>query len=308
MGRILWLDDRIEERHNEVKALSHLGHDVQEVSSEDDAIHLLESDSPPDLVIQDLHHKPSVAQVTDLPARKKARSMHLAGWSFYYDVLRVGFPQVPVIIFTIDAFDPDNESFAEEFNLTMIRKRKGNLDALLQAVQTALKAQHVVLFDQPSPPSLVLVDFNKVNEALIRHLSKHPSDLHEVSWKTFEDLVATLLQRMNYEVWRTPLTRDGGVDIWAMQRSDLGNILYAIDAKKYAPTKVLGPAPVRAIHGVTEAERANVGMIVTTATFSPAARDFASQLRYRISLKEYEDVVRWIREVGSIKRPKDGSV
>ena len=61
---------------------------------------------------------------------------------------------------------------------------------------------------------------------------------------------------------------------------------------------MLGPEPVRAIYGVAEAERANVGMIVTTATFGPAARAFAGQLRYRVSLRDYEDMVKWIRVVG----------
>jgi len=204
---------------------------------------------------------------------------------------------VPVIIFTIDALESGNVDLAAEFNLVLIRKARPNLDALIDAVQAALNAQRAVLVARPSPPALTLLDFSKVNAALIRHLAEHPQDLHDVSWSTFEELVATLLREMKYEVWRTPLTRDGGVDIWALHRSDFGDVLYAIDAKKYAPTSVLGPEPVRAIYGVAEAERANVGMIVTTATFGPAARAFASQLRYRVSLREYDDIVQWIRTV-----------
>ena len=86
---------------------------------------------------------------------------------------------------------------------------------------SALAAQRIVLVAQAPPPAVVQLDFDKVNAALIRHLAKHPVDLHQVSWSAFEELVATLLREMQYEVWRTPLTRDGGVDIWALHRSDL---------------------------------------------------------------------------------------
>lgn len=297
MARILWLDDRINERQAEIAAFSRLGHEVRAASSENDAIRLLEHDPPPDLVIQDLHRRPSTTQVAGLPVRSKVPGAHASGWAFYSDVLRTGFPEVPVIIFTIDAFETKNIDLATEFNLTLIHKSRRNLDALIDAVQAALNAQRAILVAQPLPTALVLLDFNRVNAALINHLSQHPRDLHEVSWSAFEELVATLLREMSYKVWRTPLTRDGGVDIWALHRSDLGDVLYAIDAKKYAPTSVLGPQPVRAIHGVAEAELANVGMIVTTATFGPGARAFANQLRYRVSLREYDDVVQWIKTV-----------
>jgi restriction system protein len=82
-----------------------------------------------------------------------------------------------------------------------------------------------------------------------------------------------------------------------LKKTELGEVLYAIDAKKYAPNTILGPEPVRAIHGVADAERASVGMIVTTANFGPSAKVLAQQLRYQISLKEFDDVIEWIRRV-----------
>jgi CheY-like chemotaxis protein len=299
MARLLWLDDRVDERRTEIEALSRLGYQVHTASSEADAVRILERDALPDLVIQDLHRKPSTAQVAALPARAKASAAHASGWAFYRDVLRAGFPQVPVIIFTIDASVAENKDLANDFNLVLLRKTRANLPTLIEAVRTTLAAQRTVLISRPLPPAVVQLDFDRVNTALVRHLAQHPVDLHKVSWSAFEELVATLLREMRYEVWRTPLTRDGGVDIWALHRSDLGDVLYAIDAKKYSPERVLGPDPVRAIYGVAEAERANVGMIVTTATFGPAAKAFAEQLRYRVSLRDYADVVKWI---GAVER------
>jgi len=306
MACVLWLDDRIDQRRAEIDALSRLGHEVHSAASESEAVRLLQSGFLPDVVIQDLHRRPSDAQIASLRRRTKATGAHVSGWTFYRDVLRPGFPYIPVIIYTADAFDGANQELAAEFNLTLVPKGHSSSQALLAAVQTALNAQRLVLLAPASSPALVSVDFNRVNTALIRHLAQNPSDLHAVSWAAFENLIATLLREMGYEVWHTPLTRDGGVDIWALHRSDLGDVLYAIDAKKYAPTKVLGPEPIRAIYGVAEAERANVGMIVTTGTFGPAAKAFADQLRYRVSLREYEDIVRWIETVqGSTQPNKD---
>jgi HJR/Mrr/RecB family endonuclease len=149
-----------------------------------------------------------------------------------------------------------------------------------------------------SVPNIVCVDFDKVTAGLLRHLAQHPTDIEQLSWSRFEELVALLLEESGYEVTRTKLTRDGGVDLWALQRSDLGSTLYAIDAKKYGRSKIIGPEPVRAIYGVADLAGASAGMIVTTATFGPAARQLASQYRYRISLKDCDDVSEWIRRVG----------
>ena len=106
MARLLWLDDRIDERRAEIAALSRLGHEVSTVSSENDAVAYLERNPVPDLMIQDLHRRPSTAQIAGLPARSRAPVAHSSGWAFYRDVLRAGFPEVPIIIFTIDASEP----------------------------------------------------------------------------------------------------------------------------------------------------------------------------------------------------------
>ncbi len=110
-------------------------------------------------------------------------------------------------------------------------------------------------------------------------------------------MVERLLKEMGYEVWHTPLTRDGGVDLWALRSNELGDTLYAIDAKKYSANRPVGPEHVRAIHGVADLTGASVGMIITTSTFGPGAIELANQHRYRIALKDFEAVNEWIRTV-----------
>ena len=210
-------------------------------------------------------------------------------------MLPSGFPSLPVVICSVDALRDSNRKRADDYNLQLIGK--GHLSSIISAVDGALSSQRSVLPGRPVPPAVVTLDFERVNTALLAHLAKLPHDIHRINWATFEELVARLLRELGYEVKRTPLTRDGGVDIWAIDRTGLSETLFAIDAKHYAPGKLLGPEPVRAIYGVADLAGASVGMIVTTASFGPAARELAAQYRYRISLKDFHDVHGWIKQV-----------
>lgn len=295
MALIIWLDDNPVEVQTSIQKVSDAGYQVKVVYNERECVSVLESGHLPNLIIQDLHREPSIVQVSDGAPRKLAQSAWVSGWSFYEDVLRPHFPQIPVIICTYDTYVVDNRRRADDYNLMIVDKY--DTDALLSAVNNLQSAQQALHASPAISPNIIAVDFSKVNEALIRHLALNPVDLHSVSWATFEGLVERLLKEMDYEVFHTPLTRDGGVDIWAIKRTDLGEILYAIDAKKYSPNKILGPEPVRAIHGVADMNKASVGMIVTTARFGPAAISLANQYRYRLSLKDYHSVVDWLKYV-----------
>jgi len=293
MKRILWLDDRHFEIEVGISNLEAAGYTVVYCESEREALSLLAVGPLPDIIIQDLHRPTNARR-----AEAEGVSPHSAGWRFYADVLRPSFPQIPVLICSYDAQVPDNLKLADEFNLVLAAKHDSHdRTKLVPVVERILGARSTLLSRKAIVPQIIAVDFGRVNAALIRHLAKHPADLHQVSWSSFEELVARLLSELGYEVVRTPLSRDGGVDLWALQRTDLGETLYAIDAKKYSPSKPVGPEPVRAIYGVADLNGASAGMIVTTTGFGPAARELARQYRYRISLKDFDGVVEWIRAV-----------
>lgn len=296
--RILWLDDQPDLQLEFVEGLRREGHEVSQVWSEQTAVEYLESEPTPDLFIQDLHRRPENAQLSWLPSRVVSVSEADSGWSFYRDVLFLGFPQLPVVIVSWEAHIQKNRRTAEDFNVTILQKGSNLLKSLLDTTSEMLNAQRTILSSQ-QVPSIIRLDFEKVNATLIRHLAKHPNDIDCLTWSGFEELVGVLLKESGYEVTHTKLTRDGGVDIWALQRSDLGTTLYAIDAKKYNRSRIIGPEPVRAIYGVADLAGASAGIIVTTATFGPAAQQLASQYRYRISLKDFEDITKWIKRVGN---------
>lgn len=235
MAVLYWLDDNSNQPRKATTLLEANGHEVQLFEREEDLIALLDSGDRPDLLIQDLLRPRCLAQIRSGLPRKGAHSAYEAGWSLYEEVLRPSFPEVPVLICSHDVGARSNRDLADDFNLVLVDKKDSLGPLFLNAVAALLEAQRRVhetsLILSPS----IQVDFDEISSHLIDYLARHPQELHKVSWANFERLVAELLRRMGYEVHHTRLTRDHGVDVWAIRRDDLAETLYAIDAKKYDP-------------------------------------------------------------------------
>ena len=134
-----------------------------------------------------------------------------------------------------------------------------------------------------------------INEELFSALSQNPELMRELQPRSFEELIAELFARRGFTVKLTPPTRDGGVDIYAVEHHTLGESLYVIECKRYKAQRRVGVEPVRGLYAVTEAKRATRGILVTTSSFTDAAIAFASPLEYRLTLRDYEAVCEWIR-------------
>lgn len=149
-------------------------------------------------------------------------------------------------------------------------------------------------------PQLVIPEirhaFSSVNEELIRYLAAHPDLLHNLDPRKFEEVVAEIFRSRGFVVELTPRTRDGGKDLYALRTDPFGTTLYVIECKRYASSQKVGVEIVRGLYGVTLAERATMGIIVTTSTFSPAAIDFADPLKYQLSLRDYDALREWLDE------------
>ena len=77
----------------------------------------------------------------------------------------------------------------------------------------------------------IRIDVSEVNDWMLNELNKNPTDLYQLSSRRFEELVAELLIRKGYNVELTPATRDGGKDIYAARKDDLGSFLYIVECK-----------------------------------------------------------------------------
>lgn len=97
--------------------------------------------------------------------------------------------------------------------------------------------------------------------------------LNALSGIDFENLCATLISGMGFQVELTKASGDGGIDIIANSSTPLYKGKYIIQCKRYTGT--VGEPILRDLYGVVMSERANKGILMTTGTFTRSAVAFA---------------------------------
>lgn len=139
------------------------------------------------------------------------------------------------------------------------------------------------------------------NNDLVSSLKKQPSDLHKLSPREFEILLADLLRDMGWDVELTKQTRDGGSDILAYLNTDIGRLLCLVEAKHYREDRKIGVDLVRTLYGTLCDAQANSAMLVTSSSFTSDAKVFQQKHKYQLTLRDYADVVDWILKFGDKK-------
>lgn len=145
--------------------------------------------------------------------------------------------------------------------------------------------------------SNIRIDVSEVNDWMLNELNKNPTDLYKLSSRRFEELVAEILMRKGYDVELTPATRDGGKDIYVARKDDLGSFLYLVECKKYDATHKVGVSVIRDLYGVLSKEKATYGIVVTTSDFTKPAQEFQQDLKFQMSLKNFNSIQKWLCDV-----------
>lgn len=143
----------------------------------------------------------------------------------------------------------------------------------------------------------IIADVTSVSDDFLFRLHENPELLYELTPRGFEELVAELLGRLDYEITLTPVSKDGGKDIYAAKKDHLGTFLYVVECKKYAPDNRVGVGLVRQLNGVVQAEQATAGILATTSFFTSGAKEFQKAISYQISLKDYLGIQDWLKAV-----------
>jgi restriction system protein len=139
------------------------------------------------------------------------------------------------------------------------------------------------------------------NEAMIAGLKKQPRDIFKLSSRQYEELIAELLHDIGYEITLTKATRDGGKDILASMKTELGEFLCLVEAKRYREDRKIGVSLVRTLYGTLCDYQASSAMLVTTSSYSKDARALQERHKYELSLRDYTDVAEWIQRYGTHK-------
>lgn len=141
----------------------------------------------------------------------------------------------------------------------------------------------------------IKIDVAQINTELIQKLIEDPKILYEIHPRQFENIVAEMLSRMGYEVTTTPISRDGGIDLFAAKNDLAGNFLYVVQCKRNNVENKVGVKVVRELYGVVNLENANGGIITTTSFFTKPAQVFQERIPHQISLKDFNDMVEWLK-------------
>ena len=126
-----------------------------------------------------------------------------------------------------------------------------------------------------------------VSDELIKKLAAKPDGMYSISSRKFEELVAELYDREGYDVELTPVSRDGGVDVYAVQRTAFGSFLTVIDCKRFRKDRPVEVGLIRQLFGAVEAKDASVGVLATTSYFSKGAEAFQEERKYRLGLQDF---------------------
>ncbi len=140
--------------------------------------------------------------------------------------------------------------------------------------------------------SLVVTD---ITAELKRYFRDHPEKLYDLSPRKFEELIASILEDLGFDVQLTQATRDGGSDIIAYIRNAVCEYLTLVECKKYDPKRKVGVGIIREVTGVHHLKRAAKSIIVTTSYFSADAVKEARAFEHQLELKDYDAIKLWLQ-------------
>lgn len=133
--------------------------------------------------------------------------------------------------------------------------------------------------------------------SLLRKLQKgRLGAIDAMSWREFEKLIATLLEKDGYVVELMNGTKDGGVDVVAVR--DLGPTGYfkaLWQAKKQAPSNKVGLSVIRELADVRQEVGASKGVIVTSSYLTRGALERISRDKYLLGKVERDELDVWVR-------------
>ena len=290
---ILLLDDRGSVTYYMSEVLKAKGHSVLSCVNNIQAIYYLnQNDHQIDLLIQDINRPPE-----GLKNIEDTQYGLMTGIVFYKEIISNSKPNLPVVFYSDYAREFQFQELNANNNIFFVSKRDGrSAEKILDIIDNIFEQKNSLYNSQftDKQSHIIKVDFSSINNKLIKELNANPSYLYKLKSRQFEELIAYLLEKTGYEITLTQKTRDGGKDIYALKSTDLGDFLSVVECKKYAREHPVGVSIVRSLYGVKVAERANMGVVVTTSYFTKDSLEFKNQIGTELSLRDYDNLVSWL--------------
>ncbi|MDP1989532.1 MAG: restriction endonuclease [Syntrophales bacterium] len=166
--------------------------------------------------------------------------------------------------------------------------------ALLAYLQAEQQSRTTEVYADQGPLDSKIIIVQSLSTQLLEELAKRPKLMYQLEPRKFEELVAKLLEDQGCDVTLTKRTRDGGYDLFGSMKTGPTEVVFLAECKRYSPENKVGVELVRNLYGVTEIHKANLGLLITSSTFTPDAQQEKIRIGPRISLKDYEDLKIWL--------------
>lgn len=137
-----------------------------------------------------------------------------------------------------------------------------------------------------------LITLSPVNDQVLKYLSENPEEIYKLSDTDFEVLMAEIYSKLGYDVIRTQQTRDGGKDIIIRKPEVIGDFIYYVECKKYAPKRHIGVGIVKNLVGTVVTDRVNGGILATTSFFTKDAIQLIKNNKWncQIQMHDYDKI------------------
>lgn len=142
---------------------------------------------------------------------------------------------------------------------------------------------------------------SEIKLTLYKALSENPELMHSLNWRTFEKLLADILDTFGYEVELQQGSKDGGIDIFAIKALDpFGPQKFLLQAKRWK--NKVGVDPVRQLAFLHDHHRVTKSCLATTSAYTQGAWELANQYKWQMELRDMHGIHEWIKEAVKLKR------
>jgi hypothetical protein len=171
--------------------------------------------------------------------------------------------------------------------------------SILKSRLAAAREKALIYRDTFSEPVVRTLQLQivEVNDELLRYLAEHPDALRQLHWRSFEEMIARLLERSGFKPSLQRGSKDGGVDIIAANHVDIGNLVMLVQCKQ--TRSHVGVEVVRQLYGVVQQQRASIGLVATTSYFTRDAIEFQRPISATLTLRDFDEIANWLKA----KRP-----
>ena len=133
------------------------------------------------------------------------------------------------------------------------------------------------------------------DQRFVDFLAANFDDVDEIHWRQFEGLTAEFFAREGFAVELGPGRADGGIDIRLWPEEDSRRLPPTVLVQCKRQERRIANTVVKAVWADVEHEGADAGLVVTTSSFSPSAREVRTARGYPVAEADRDTLRTWVQ-------------